>query len=976
MADKELVEKLKQILKKLFQFEKNDLDFGIYRILNIKRKEISDFIEKELFDILKNQNAEIEIEEDIYNNMINFFSRYYDNGDFISKRKYSKKSKYLIPYNGEEVFLYWVNNDQYYIKTAEYFKNYSFKVGKWKINFEITEEDIDIYKQEINDSEKKYFIFYDIKSSIQDNIIIRFGYRGLTSEEEKRIKKEVKKSSINHEYVNQYNLKHINETIEISSIEELKEKHKNINGDLSDKSELEWHLNKYTIKQTSDYFIHKNLKNFLSQELEFYIKNEMFQIDNINSNEDLNVYIEKINEFKKISLKIIEFLYQIEQFQKKIWEKKKFILSTDYCIPLKNIPHNFYSHILKNQLLIKEWKELFNCEISSKTTLFESNITGKQLKSEFQLLTVDTKYFSSDFKANLINKISENFKVNDFFSGILIGSENFQALNLLTNKFCQKIKCIYIDPPYNTGNDGFLYKDRFQHSSWLCMMYDRLLLASKFLHEDGTLCISIDDNELHNLLNLLYYLFGESSCKIISIKVAESTGVKMAHVINSGSIAKLKEYLIIVKRKGITNLNLEKIPKETWDREYNTVLKNISRSEIDTIKSVMINEERTEGDVQIVDNLLKKIKTETLGSFLKREGVKKNETLEWQYENTWRIIRTVATTEAAKTISDEKRKSNTNPFFSIVTKKKKMYIIKNDYDVKQASPRIKILFSDDYLTIHPGDFWFDIKTTGLDKEGKIDFKSGKKPEKLLKRIITMTTQEDDIVMDFFIGSGTTAAVAHKLGRKWIGVDFPDFINNKAMIRMKHVIYGEQFGISKLVNWEGGGSYIIHSIEQYEDSLNNIDFKIPNSLALSSKDYKIKYMLDFETKESSVLLNLDQLENPFEYKLEVEKNNVKKTINANIIETFNYLAGIFVDKIIKKQDNSVDYTIVTGMREEKKIIVIWRNKNDTFDPKRDKEFVEKKVIANDEYDEIFVNGSSLIENAISLDGMFKKSMLGG
>ncbi|MDX9798763.1 MAG: hypothetical protein RBT05_07890, partial [Bacteroidales bacterium] len=241
MSDKEKIDKLKLLLKELFQFDNSDLDFGIYRVINIKRKEISEFIDKELFDIinekiktlgdnselkntvdslkaeieesfgcnineaktkymetpkvknyidkekeLKATERENELEDEIYDDIINFFSRYYDKGDFISKRRYSKDNKYAIPYNGEEVYLYWANNDQYYIKTGENFKSYSFKAGSLKVNFEIVSEEVEIEKGNVKDPEKKFFTFYDANYDADKKLVsVLFGYRGLDDEETK-----------------------------------------------------------------------------------------------------------------------------------------------------------------------------------------------------------------------------------------------------------------------------------------------------------------------------------------------------------------------------------------------------------------------------------------------------------------------------------------------------------------------------------------------------------------------------------------------------------------------------------------------------------------------------------------------------------------------------------------------------------------------------------------------------------------------
>jgi adenine-specific DNA-methyltransferase len=243
MANEERIIKLKLLLKELFQFENNDLDFGIYRIVNIKKKEISEFIDKELFDIIKEKiktveedtdlkktieilkkeiettfgcdiegakkgyaetpkvkeylektlelkkaDKENDIEEEIYDDIISFFSRYYDKGDFISKRRYSKDRKYSIPYNGEEVYLYWANNDQYYIKTTENFYNYSFKPKEIKVNFEVASDEVDVEKNNVKDTDKKFFIFHNAEyKNDKKELTVQFGYRSLTDVEEKEI---------------------------------------------------------------------------------------------------------------------------------------------------------------------------------------------------------------------------------------------------------------------------------------------------------------------------------------------------------------------------------------------------------------------------------------------------------------------------------------------------------------------------------------------------------------------------------------------------------------------------------------------------------------------------------------------------------------------------------------------------------------------------------------------------------------------
>ncbi len=140
-----------------------------------------------------------------------------------------------------------------------------------------------------------------------------------------------------------------------------------------------------------------------------------------------------------------------------------------------------------------------------------------------------------------------------------------------------------------------------------------------------------------------------------------------------------------------------------------------------------------------------------------------------------------------------------------------MYLIKGEFNTETKLSRCKILFADQYLTINPGDLWLDIKTTGLDNEGVVAFKNSKKPEKLIRRIIALNTKKDDIVLDSFLGSGTTAAVAHKMGRRWIGVELGDHAYTHCAVRMRQVIEGEQGGISKSQNWHGGGGFKFYEL---------------------------------------------------------------------------------------------------------------------------------------------------------------------
>ena len=403
---------------------------------------------------------------------------------------------------------------------------------------------------------------------------------------------------------------------------------------------------------------------------------------------------------------------------------------------------------------------------------------------------------------------SNNKKANDILNNKLIFGDNLLALKAIENEYFGKIKCIYIDPPYNTGNAFEYYDDGLENSIWLSLIRDRLEILWKLLRQDGYLAIQIDDNQFARLYILMSELFGEKNLKTICVKMSEATGVKMASINKIGGIPKLKEYIILAGKNGIRGLKVDKIAKSAWDREYNTFIHGATKEELEVIKQNIEDEERSIEKIEQVNSILKNISFEGVGEVCLREcGNKFNQ--KWLFENSWRIIQFATLTGGAKNLAVNKKLNLKEkiPAFAIITPRKKMYIIKGDFNHESKLPRCKFLFADQYLEIHPGDFWSDIKTTGLDNEGGVEFKNGKKPEKLLERIIKMCSNPGDLVLDSFAGSGTTGAVAHKLRRKWIMIELGEHCHTHIIPRLKNVIDGkDNGGITKNVNWTGGGGF--------------------------------------------------------------------------------------------------------------------------------------------------------------------------
>ncbi|AXH82169.1 TPA: site-specific DNA-methyltransferase [Haemophilus influenzae] len=378
---------------------------------------------------------------------------------------------------------------------------------------------------------------------------------------------------------------------------------------------------------------------------------------------------------------------------------------------------------------------------------------------------------------------------------------------------------IYIDPPYNTGEDSFKYNDKFSHSTWLTFMKNRLEIAKDLLKDDGLIFVQCDDKEQAYLKILLDEIFTrENFINCIAVKMSEPSGNKMAHT--SHRLPKIKEYILIYKNINI-KLNPIREQKSEWDNEYNIFLENFTQEDkrfIDLIISSQTENKKLNADtLKEIDVLLKKISPISVNQKLAQLNIKDNEVIKWKLDNAYRIIRTAASSSVKK-LADEKKEICQQQFFSVISKRDKLlYIVKSDYSKDAKAPRVQVLFAEDYLSISLCDLWTNINTTGLEAEGNVELKNGKKPESLIETIIKLTTNQSDIVLDYHLGSGTTAAVAHKMNRQYIGIEQMDYIETLAVERLKKVIDGEQGGISKTVNWQGGGEFVYAELAPFNET---------------------------------------------------------------------------------------------------------------------------------------------------------------
>ncbi|RKS87081.1 adenine-specific DNA-methyltransferase [Orbus hercynius] len=388
-----------------------------------------------------------------------------------------------------------------------------------------------------------------------------------------------------------------------------------------------------------------------------------------------------------------------------------------------------------------------------------------------------------------------DFKDSD---NLIIKGNNLIALHSLKERYAGKVKLIYIDPPYNTGNDSFKYNDRFNHSTWLTFMKSRLEVASELLRDDGVIFIQCDDNESAYLKVLMDNIYGiDNFINTIIVKSSTPSGTKTAH--REKTIIKLKDCILVYKKNNV-KFNPQFIVKDKWDSHYSLFLEKIDNQWV--LKNLI--------DILIENKIIdRKIS-------LKDLDINNKDFKKFYLENCENICRL----QSHKNI-DAKQASNNigNRVYEHFNEKGDLLGLYYNGQVitplKQGIQKVIInrRFTND-LGMLLCDFWDDIDFQNTQNEGGVSFPTAKKPEMLISRIIEMTTNKDDIVLDFFLGSGTTASVCMKSSRKFIGIEQMDYGTDDSVKRLTNVIGGEQSGTSTLYAWRGGGSFVYAELMEF------------------------------------------------------------------------------------------------------------------------------------------------------------------
>jgi adenine-specific DNA-methyltransferase len=654
-----------------------------------------------------------------------------------------------------------------------------------------------------------------------------------------------------------------------------------------DRTVLQKHIKNYSDVNTFDYFIHKDLGGFLRRELDFYIKNEVMHLDDVESETAPRVeqFLSKIKVIRSIANRIIDFLAQIEEFQKKLWLKTKFVVDTQYCITLDRIPLEFYREIAANEAQREEWIRLFAIDKAAgdlPAPEFSIPLTVDFLNSN-PTMVIDTRHFSEEFTSRLLARFDD---INEEIDGVLINSENFHALSILQKRYLCSVESIYIDPPYNTDAGPIVYKNGYRHSSWLALMDNRLTLSQRLMTDGAILCVTIDDVEVHNLRELLesafpnYELLGAVPIKNNPAGRTGTVGFSICH-----------EYALFYGQSGFA-----KVGRMTHSEAQ--IARYKERDELGAFEWTNF---RKHGGL----NTYRDARPRQFYPIYVKGDVIRIPKMVWNNtDRTYTVLDEPDPDEEILLPIDENQRERIWDFV-VDTARTNLPHLKVRKDAHGATAVYRKWRLNE-LGILPKTWWdkseysaaeygTNLLTNIFGYTHAFTFPKSIYAVADCLRVANLKNCRDGIALDFFGGSGTTGHAVIHLNRedggqrKFILVEMGGYFDSVLLPRLKKIIFTPEWKDGKpkrlATPEEAGrspGILKVMRLESYEDTLNNLEARrtaIQQTLLDATEtrglngfreQYLLRYMLDVETRSSPSLLNVQAFRDPTSYQLKVKR----------------------------------------------------------------------------------------------------------
>ena len=825
-----------QDLKNIFIGSKVEGNSGFVNLMRIKSAYFEKIL-KSLKSDIDTETAEFpEFKDELFTRLHTFFKTYFSESGSIYFSYTPLRSKVYekIYTNNQDVILFWKTNMLYYVKTDNLYKSLS-------ISYEIEGSEyiikFDAGQIEGKRSNEKRAIIFELDSIIDK--VITFKPQYSEHGKETRISEILEELNIHHIYITEEQLDELFKTFK---------------------------------KQTEvDYFINKDAKAFLREQFDLWLKNYIFDDESDYSEKRLK----QLKILKNIAYKVIDFVSQFEDELLKIWNKPKFVLNSNYVVTMDRIAQKEGGDKLLQEIIdhpnfpeqVKEWKDLGLIEnnFEEHSIIVEKKGPSITISSNYETLPIDTKYFK-DIELKIIQLFSN---LDAELDGYLIHGENYQVLRTILPKWKERVELIYLDPPFNTGND-FIFLDNYQVSSWLTMIKNRLDILFHFLDSQGNLYLHLDHISEHYGRILLDNTFEVDNFRAkITWNTGENISGYKSQALNWIRQADFIHYYV----KGKSPV-------------FHKAYEPLNREDANIGWLDVIGDDKKSLYIEKWNN----------GSFIRK---------------------------------------------SVKYKVKAKGTVWNDiYSFQYSEPRIT---------------------------ESLSFASNQKPENLLRRIIQTSSNPQNVVLDCFLGSGTTTSVAQKLSRKWIGIEMGDYFNetyldlvkirktkkeedtedNEELIeqnnpsiikiisetkneitvimkkigalgRMKIVLRGDkEFRVihspivrrphlSKDVNWNGGGFFKYYEMEQYEQALRNTHYSDSEPfLNLNTGDVYKQYVF-LKDKKMIDRMEIDYKNN----RIKIRYDEIYP--NIDLAETLSNIKGKFIkriekDAVIFEDDEKVNFS---------------------------------------------------------------------
>ena len=834
---------------------------------------------------------------EVLNRLYQFFSRHYQDGDFIVARRYGRDGARYLKSTGEDTEFHWATEDMYYIKSGDIFTDYPVRLANGqRLCFSVEPESLQATRSILKPNDKAH---YELDAAIRqgDQVQVRLRYlRGAQSERQKdEIVTAVQRAGA---------------------------------GASADAAQdiRRW-LGRFMARNQSDFFIHKRLKEALAQDLDIFLKTEVLDVDQLLAGashpSDLPQRALKVARVvREVGGHIIDFLAVLEDFQKALWEKKKLVFTTRYVITLDRLERDcpewlaaHIDHIVAQQR--REWADLGLGDYAKAADC--SHRTEGDLVTaateRYLPLPVDTCNFAADFKWSLLEAVTAATPLDDSLDGVAIQSDNWQALNTLRERYRDRVKCIYIDPPYNTGGDGFPYKDSYQSASWLAMMEDRLSLGAKLLKTDGVFFSSIDQNEYPKLRILLEATFGRNNAlgTIVWKNVTDN---------NPTNVAVEHEYVESFAR------NRAALESE-WKNPYSDAKELLVNLGIELVEK--------HGDTRALQLAYQewiKSNKEFLGplegyKFIDKDGI---------YAGSRSVHNPGKEGYRYDVIHPKTRKACKQPLMGYRFPEETYKKLHADGRIIFGEDEAKLIelkvYAHEYEAKLPSVIELDGRSgandlTNLFGEAQ-KFKNPKTPA-LLQELVPYASGKGDLIADFFLGSGSTVHSLMRLNRKaavglrWLGIEVSHNFEVLVIPRIKKAAFSPEWLKGRPIASDGPGTFVrVQSLEQYDDTLENLDADPSEgeSIGILFDDpaFAMRYRLDKTSR--ALYCGIDRFSSPFGYQLKrAAGGGEAKSCEVDLVESLPYLLGLDVSRLYREDAGVV---MLGGNRRGQSVAIFFRD----------------------------------------------------